>query len=187
MKCTVTETPLSGLLLLSPAFFPDSRGSFSETWNEEDFRRLTGDNVHFVQDNQSVSRKGVIRGLHWQKEPFAQGKLIRCAHGAVFDVALDIRTSSPTFGRWHGTELSAENGLQMWIPAGFAHGFISLSDSALLLYKTTEVWHPEAECSIRWDDPAIGIRWPVPAGTAPVLSPKDLAAPLFSEACGFFS
>jgi dTDP-4-dehydrorhamnose 3,5-epimerase len=132
--------------------------------------------VNFVQDNHSTSRKGVVRGLHYQLDPHAQGKLVRVARGAVFDVAVDIRQGSPTFGQWAGVELSAENHKQFWIPRGFAHGFLALEDDSEFLYKTTDFWHGASERAIRWDDPEIGITWPLT--TAPIVSAKDQVADL---------
>jgi dTDP-4-dehydrorhamnose 3,5-epimerase len=176
----VIPTPLAGLLVLEPRVFGDDRGFFFESYNARRFAELTGVTAEFVQDNHSRSSKGVLRGLHYQIQQ-AQGKLVRATAGAVFDVAVDIRRSSPTFGQWYGVELSAENKRQMWIPAGFAHGFVVTSDSAEFLYKTTDYWAPEHERAILWNDPAIGIDWPDLAA-APLLSAKDQAARLLAEA-----
>ncbi|MEO5932310.1 MAG: dTDP-4-dehydrorhamnose 3,5-epimerase [Duganella sp.] len=169
----VVTTPLEGLLVLEPRVFGDERGFFYESYNARQFAEATGVTANFVQDNHSRSRRGVLRGLHYQiQQP--QGKLVRVTAGAVFDVAVDIRKASPTFGQWYGVELSAENMRQMWIPAGFAHGFVVTSDNAEFLYKTTDYWAPEHERAILWNDPAIGIVWPL--DVTPTLSAKDQAA-----------
>ena len=169
----VVTTPLEGLLVLEPRVFGDERGFFYESYNARQFAEATGVAAGFVQDNHSRSRRGVLRGLHYQiQQP--QGKLVRVTAGAVFDVAVDIRKASPTFGQWYGVELSAENMRQMWIPAGFAHGFVVTSDNAEFLYKTTDYWAPEHERAILWNDPAIGIVWPL--DVTPMLSHKDQAA-----------
>ncbi len=168
----VVPTTLPGVLLFEPKVFGDERGFFFESYNEREFRAGTGLDVAFVQDNHSRSARGVLRGLHYQiRQP--QGKLVRVAIGEVFDVAVDVRRSSPAFGRWTGVTLSAENKRALWIPPGFAHGFIVLSESADFLYKTTEFWAPEHERCILWNDPDIGIEWPF--GSEPVLSAKDQA------------
>ena len=176
----VIHTPLEGLLVLEPRVFGDDRGFFFESFNARRFAELTGVTSAFVQDNHSRSARGVLRGLHYQIQQ-AQGKLVRATAGAVFDVAVDIRKSSPTFGQWYGIELSAENKRQMWIPPGFAHGFVVTSDAAEFLYKTTDYWAPEHERSILWNDPAIGIQWPA-LDAAPLLSGKDQAALLLADA-----
>ena len=169
----VITTPLDGLLVLEPRVFGDERGFFYESYNARQFADATGVAPAFVQDNHSRSRQGVLRGLHYQiQQP--QGKLVRVSAGAVFDVAVDIRKDSPTFGQWYGVELSAQNMRQMWIPAGFAHGFVVTSEHAEFLYKTTDYWAPEHERAILWNDPAIGIDWPL--ALTPTLSPKDQAA-----------
>ena len=169
----VITTPLEGLLVIEPRVFGDERGFFYESYNARQFAEATGVVASFVQDNHSRSRRGVLRGLHYQiQQP--QGKLVRVTAGAVFDVAVDIRKASPTFGQWYGVELSAENMRQMWIPAGFAHGFVVTSDNAEFLYKTTDYWAPEHERAILWNDPAIGIAWPL--DVTPMLSHKDQAA-----------
>ena len=161
------------LLVIEPEVFGDARGFFMESFNQKTFNQITGLDVHFVQDNHSRSAKGVLRGLHYQiQQP--QGKLIRAVRGAVFDVAVDIRKSSPSFGQWFGTTLTEDNHLQLWIPAGFAHGFAVLSETADVLYKTTDYYAPRFERCIRWNDPAIGIQWPCPG--EPKLSAKDAAA-----------
>ncbi len=175
----VVTTPLDGLLVLEPRVFGDDRGFFYESFNARNFAALTGVQSAFVQDNHSRSAKGVLRGLHYQIQQ-AQGKLVRVTAGAVFDVAVDLRKSSPTFGRWYGLELSAENKRQLWIPAGFAHGFVVTSEAAEFLYKTTDYWAPEFERSVLWNDPAIGIDWPLEG--APLLSGKDQAAVLLADA-----
>lgn len=177
-------TALPEVLILEPKVFGDSRGFFMESWSEPKFREVTGSDLRFVQDNHSRSSRGVLRGLHFQREPHAQGKLVRCTAGAVFDVAVDMRRSSPNFGKWVGVELTGENHRQLWIPPGFAHGFLVLSDSADFLYKTTDLYAPQAEGSVRWDDPAIGIQWP-DVGVAPALAGKDAAAPLLADAHTF--
>lgn len=172
----VTPTVIADVLILEPRVFGDERGFFMESYNRERFREATGLDLDFVQDNHSRSARGVLRGLHYQVPPHAQGKLVRVTQGAVYDVAVDIRRGSPTFGRWAGVELSGSNHRQLWIPPGLAHGFLVLSDSADFLYKTTTYYEPKAERSLRWDDPALAITWPE-LGMAPLLSAKDTAAP----------
>jgi dTDP-4-dehydrorhamnose 3,5-epimerase len=166
----VIQTPIDGLLIIEPKVFGDDRGFFYESFNAQRFAELTGIQLPFVQDNHSRSAHGVLRGLHYQIQQ-AQGKLVRVTAGSVFDVAVDLRKSSPTFGQWHGVELSAENRRQFWIPPGFAHGFVVTSDFAEFLYKTTDYYAPAHERSLLWNDPAIGIDWPVDG--APLLSAKD--------------
>jgi dTDP-4-dehydrorhamnose 3,5-epimerase len=173
-------TSLGGCLLIEPDTFEDDRGFFLESWNLAAFEDLTGFDTAFVQDNHSGSKGGVLRGLHYQLPPHPQGKLVRVVVGAVFDVAVDLRRSSPTFGDWFGTELTAENRTQLWIPPGFAHGFLALSDWAEVLYKTTDYYAPDLDRSIRWDDPDIGIEWPIDG--EPVLSDKDAGAPALGDA-----
>ena len=171
-----SATAIEGVLILEPKVFGDSRGFFMESYNRRTFADVSGLDIDFVQDNHSRSARGVLRGLHYQlRQP--QGKLVRVAAGAVFDVAVDIRRGSPTFGRWVGVELTAENQRQLWVPAGLAHGFVVLSESADFLYKTTDYYAPEHERCIAWDDPAIGIAWPLAAHGihAPLLSAKDRA------------
>jgi len=182
MTYQVTQTPLAGVLVLEPKVFGDARGFFFESFNARDFEQATGVQCSFVQDNHSKSSKGVLRGLHYQTQ-HAQGKLVRVAQGAVFDVAVDIRQGSPTFGKWFGLELSAENKKQLWIPAGLAHGFLVISESAEFLYKTTDYYHPEFERSLLWSDAAIGIEWPLHMldGVGPILATKDANAPLLSQ------
>jgi dTDP-4-dehydrorhamnose 3,5-epimerase len=172
MPYTVTPTTIADVLILEPKVFGDSRGFFFESFNAQDFAQATGPNVDFVQDNHSRSAKGVLRGLHYQLQQ-AQGKLVRVVRGAVFDVAVDIRKSSPTFGQWVGCELTEDNHRQFWVPPGFAHGFVVLSESADFLYKTTDYYAPAHERCIAWNDPAIGIAWP--EGLTPQLSAKDQA------------
>lgn len=170
----ITTTPISDLLILEPKIFGDARGFFAESFNQKAFDEAVGVHHEFVQDNHSRSSKGVLRGMHYQVQQ-PQGKLVRCVRGAVFDVAVDIRRSSPTFGQWAGVELTEDNHRQFWVPAGFAHGFLVLSDTADFLYKTTDYYAPAYERSIRWDDPKLGIAWP-DCGLAPQLSLKDAAA-----------
>lgn len=177
----ITPTSLPEVLIVEPKVFGDARGFFTESWNEAVFNKAVGYDVRFVQDNHSRSARGVLRGLHYQLPPHAQGKLVRVVSGAVFDVAVDMRKSSPNFGRWEGVELTAENHRQLWIPPGFAHGFLVLSETADFLYKTTDTYAPQAEGCLRWDDPAIGIQWPA-TGVAPLLAEKDAKAPLLAEA-----
>lgn len=176
----VERLHLPEVVRLTPRRFSDDRGWFSETYNQRVVNESLGGDVHFVQDNQSRSAKGVLRGLHYQLSPHAQGKLVRVLRGAVLDVAVDVRRSSPTFGQWVAVELTEENQAQLWIPAGFAHGFISLADGTDVLYKTTDFWAPAAERSIRWDDPDLALPWP--KDMAPRLAPKDAAAPLLAAA-----
>ena len=180
----VIPTALPGVLIIEPRVFGDARGFFLESFNQQAFDAAVGHEVRFVQDNHSRSAKGVLRGLHYQLPPHAQGKLVRVTQGAVFDVAVDLRRGSASFGRWVGVELSGDNHRQLWLPPGLAHGFVVTSDSADFLYKTTTYYAPEAERSIRWDDPAIGIDWPA-LGSAPLLSAKDAAAPPLAEAALF--
>ena len=176
----IETTAIAGVLVLQPKVFGDARGFFLESFNQRVFDEAVGRHVDFVQDNHSRSARGVLRGLHFQKGERAQGKLVRVAAGAVFDVAVDIRRASPTFGRWVGVELSADNHRQLWIPPGLAHGFLVLSESADFLYKTTEYYAPQDEGAVRWDDPDLAIAWP-DVGEAPRLSGKDAAAALLRE------
>ncbi len=175
----VIPTTIPDLLIIEPKVFGDQRGFFFESFNRRQFAELTGRDVDFVQDNHSRSEKNVLRGLHYQIRQ-AQGKLVRVVQGAVFDVAVDIRRASPTFGQHVAMELSAENKRMLWIPEGFAHGFLVTSDSAEFLYKTTDYWAPEFERSIAWNDPALGIQWPIQA--EPALSAKDRQGQLLSQA-----
>ncbi len=175
----IIQTDIADVLILQPKVFGDERGFFMESFNSRTWLEHTGLEVDFVQDNHSRSGRGVLRGLHYQiKQP--QGKLVRVVSGEVFDVAVDVRRSSPTFGRWTGVMLSAENRLQFWIPPGFAHGFMVVSEEADFLYKATDYYAPEFERTIIYNDPALGIVWP--EGITPELSAKDAAAPLFCEA-----
>ncbi|MDR7096744.1 dTDP-4-dehydrorhamnose 3,5-epimerase [Hydrogenophaga laconesensis] len=175
----VTPTAIPDVLVIEPRVFGDERGFFLESFNQRAFKEATGLDVNFVQDNHSRSTLGVLRGLHYQLlQP--QGKLVRVVRGAVFDVAVDIRRSSPTFGKWVGVELSAENHRQLWVPAGFAHGFLVTSESADFLYKTTDYYAPTHERCILWSDPAIGIEWP--SSIKPQLSAKDMAGLSFASA-----
>jgi dTDP-4-dehydrorhamnose 3,5-epimerase len=168
----VEHTAIDGVLILQPKVFGDQRGFFMESFNQQRFDEAVGMPTAFVQDNHSRSTKGVLRGLHFQLAPHAQGKLVRVTGGSVFDVAVDIRRGSPTFGRWVGVELSGENHRQLWLPPGMAHGFVVTSDSADFLYKTTGYYAPSAEGCIRWDDPDLAIAWPE-LGAAPTVSAKD--------------
>lgn len=173
----VLTTPIDGVLLIKPKVWRDVRGYFVESWQKERYE-AAGIALPFVQDNRSRSTRGILRGVHFQRE-FPQGKLVSVSSGSVFDVAVDIRKNSPTFGQWFGAELTGENQHQLWIPPGLAHGFCVCSDVADFTYKCTELYRPEDEGSIRWDDPDLGIAWPI---DAPVLSEKDMAAPLFRDA-----
>ena len=175
----VTPLAIPDVMLIEPKVFGDARGFFFESFNQRAFNEATGTEFQFVQDNHSRSAKGVLRGLHYQLPPHAQGKLVRCVRGAVFDVAVDIRRSSPTFGQWVGAELSEDNQRQLWVPPGFAHGFVTLTESADFLYKTTNYYAPTHDRGIAWNDPRIAIPWP-DTGAAPQLSGKDVAAPLLS-------
>jgi len=175
----IIKTNLPDVLIIEPRVFGDARGFFYESFNQKVWQEKTGIKETFVQDNHSRSEKNVLRGLHYQiQQP--QGKLVRVVRGAVFDVAVDIRKSSPTFGRWTGAELSEENKRQLWIPQGFAHGFLVLSDAAEFLYKTTDYWAPEYERTIAWNDPDLAVAWPLQ--TPPILSAKDAKGTLFKEA-----
>jgi len=183
-----TATKLPGVVTIEGTAFGDDRGWFMESFHVGKFEAGLRDlglpmPRPFVQDNHSVSKAGTLRGLHYQLPPHAQGKLVRVTQGAAFDVAVDIRPGSPSFGQWAGIELSAANRLQLWVPEGFAHGFIALQDDTHFLYKTTDVYAKDCEGCIRWDDAAIGIQWPMPAGmTQPLLAPKDAVAPLLAQA-----
>lgn len=167
---TIIETAIPGPIIIEPKVFGDPRGFFMETWNAEAFA-AAGLDLTFVQDNHSRSQKGVLRGLHFQN-PGPQGKLVRVTRGAVFDVAVDLRASSPTFGQWVGVELSAANSRMFWVPEGFAHGFLTLEDDTDFLYKCTAPYAPQSEFTLAWDDPAVGIDWPV-TGLDPIISEKD--------------
>jgi dTDP-4-dehydrorhamnose 3,5-epimerase len=173
---TIIPCDIPGLLLIEPKVFGDARGFFLETWNQRRYEQA-GIAGHFVQDNVSFSRRGILRGLHFQN-PRAQGKLLQVLQGEVFDVAVDLRRSSPHFGRWHGVSLSSENKRQFFIPPGFAHGFAVISETALFHYKCTDLYSPSDEVSLRWNDPAVGIQWPL---QDPLLSDRDAKALLLSE------
>jgi dTDP-4-dehydrorhamnose 3,5-epimerase len=173
----ITQSELSGLLVIDPKVFGDDRGYFFESYNAEIFK-AAGLEIDFMQDNESRSGKGVLRGLHFQEPPFEQGKLVRVARGAVMDVSVDIRKDSPTYGKWAAFELSEQNKRMLWIPPGFAHGFVTLEDDTIFIYKCTKVYNKESENSIRWDDPDLGIDWAV---ENPIISDKDKVAPLFKE------
>jgi dTDP-4-dehydrorhamnose 3,5-epimerase len=180
-------TALPGVVIVEPAVFGDERGWFMESHNERRFNDALAalglpPARPFVQDNHSCSAQGVLRGLHYQLPPHPQGKLVRVVQGRAFDVAVDIRRGSPTFGQWAGVELNADNRRQLWIPEGFAHGFVALEDDTHFLYKTTDYYAKDCERAVRWNDPAIGIEWPLPAGVAPQLAAKDAAAPMLAEA-----
>lgn len=179
----VIETRIADIKILEPVVHGDARGFFMEAWKLSEFEEKICSGVAFVQDNHSRSKKGVVRGLHFQRPPFTQAKLVRCIVGNIFDVAVDIRRSSSSFGQWVAVELSAENKRQMWIPEGFAHGFVALSDFAEVCYKTNRYWHPEAEGVICWNDPDIGIQWPEIEELCQ--SPRDAAAPLLKDAVLF--
>ncbi|WP_374337105.1 dTDP-4-dehydrorhamnose 3,5-epimerase [Leeia sp.] len=174
-------TRLPDVYILEPRVFGDARGFFMESFHQQRFEAATGFSGAFVQDNHSRSSRGVLRGLHYQLPPFAQGKLVRVTSGCVFDVAVDLRRDSPAYGQWVGVELSAENHRQLWIPPGFAHGFLVLSETVDFLYKATAYYAPEHEGYIRWDDPTLAIDWPL-EGLTPLLSGKDLDAPTWAEA-----
>ncbi len=173
--------PLNGLIKMTPRQLRDDRGVFWETWRRGVLDEHTAMPLDFVQENLSISKAGTLRGLHFQRDPHAQGKLVRCASGRIFDVAVDVRASSPTRGQWFGCELSDVNGSQLWIPAGFAHGFLSMSDHAVVEYRCTAFYHPQSEGAIRWDDPDVNVDWDevsdfiMPKG-GPFLSPKDADA-----------
>ncbi len=175
----VLETAIPEVLIFEPKVTSDPRGFFSETWNSRVYQNALGSSIKFVQDNHSQSRLGVLRGLHYQVEQ-VQAKLVRVSRGKVFDVAVDVRRSSPTFGKWIGTELSDENHRQMWVPVGFAHGFLVLSEVADVLYKVTDYYAPEHERCIKWNDPAIAISWPIDG--EPILSPRDLGGAFLAAA-----
>jgi dTDP-4-dehydrorhamnose 3,5-epimerase len=176
----IDQTPLRDLLILTPKRFGDNRGFFCESWNRNTFAQH-GLEFDFVQDNHSLSQKpGTLRGLHYQTPPHAQDKLVRCGRGRLFDVAVDIRKGSPTYGQWFGIELSFENGKQLLVPKGFLHGFISLEPDTEIIYKCTDFYAPECDAAIRWDDPSIGVDWPT-GNSQPVLSEKDINAPHLAD------
>lgn len=179
-KILVTPTSIDGVLIIKPTVFGDERGWFTESFNAQDFSAATGLDIKFVQDNHSFSRQWTLRGLHYQlRQP--QGKLVRVVQGSVFDVAVDIRTGSPTYGNWVGIELSDQNHQQLWIPAGLAHGFLVLSETAEFLYKTTDYYHPESEACLAWNDRTVGIDWPLPADIVPNMNAKDTAGLSWSD------
>ena len=180
MPFTVTDTALTEVKLLTPVVHRDARGFFTESWNARDFARALGREVVFVQDNRSQTRGGGIRGLHWQKAPHAQAKLISCTAGEIFDVVVDIRPDSATFARWTAAPLSARTQQMLWVPEGFAHGFVALTETADVFYKTTDYRHPECEAAVRWNDPDIAAVWPE-AADARLMSARDAAAPLLRE------
>ena len=173
-KLQLISTAIQDVYVVEPKVFGDERGWFTESFNAQDFADATGLNLQFVQDNHSFSRQWTLRGLHYQLEQ-TQGKLVRVVVGSVFDVAVDIRKDSPTYGKWVGVELSAQNHRQLWIPAGLAHGFLVLSETAEFLYKTTNYYHPKSEACLAWNDSSVGIEWPLPSGIFPNMNAKDAA------------
>lgn len=175
---------MHGPLLITPQVFGDDRGFFFESWNQRRFDEALGEPISFSQDNHSRSSRGVLRGLHYQLEPEPQGKLVRCPVGAIFDVAVDLRRSSHSFGQWVGAELSSENHRQLWVPVGFAHGFLTLTETAEVLYKASGFWSKSCERSLHWSDPDVAIAWPLDqlAGATPLLAEKDAAAPTLAQA-----
>lgn len=183
MPIIVTSIAIPDVLVIEPKVFGDDRGWFYESFNENDFSAAIGKKVTFVQDNHSSSKKGVLRGLHYQMEQ-TQGKLVRVSHGDVFDVVVDLRQSSSKFGKWVGIELSAQNKKQLWIPPGFAHGFLVLSETAEFQYKTTDYWHAASEKCIVWNDPILNIQWPE-IGVDPILNPKDITGLSWGDAPKF--
>lgn len=180
----VIKTDIEGVVVIEPQVFGDARGYFFESFNAERFLAETGIEVAFVQDNESRSKRGVLRGLHFQREPYAQAKLVRVVQGRVIDVAVDIRPGSPTFGKYVATELSGENHCQMFIPKGFAHGYVVLEDDTVFQYKCDEYYHPESEAGIAWNDPQISIEWPLSEYEI-ILSDKDRKHPTLKELCEF--
>ena len=184
LKLKISPTAIHDVLVVEPRVFGDERGWFIESFNAQDFAHATSLKIEFVQDNHSLSHQWTLRGLHYQLER-AQGKLARVVVGSVFDVVVDIRKDSPTYGKWAGVELSAQNHRQMWIPAGLAHGFLVLSETAEFLYKTTDYYHPESEACLLWNDPAVGIDWPLPPGIMPNMNDKDSAGLLWDAAPKF--
>jgi dTDP-4-dehydrorhamnose 3,5-epimerase len=183
-KILVTPTEIPDVLVMEPKVFGDERGWFTESFNAQDFSDATGLNIAFVQDNHSFSRQSTLRGMHYQLEK-TQGKLVRVVSGAVYDVAVDLRKSSPSFGKWVGVELSADNHKQLWIPAGFAHGFLVLSPTAEFLYKTTDYYHPQSEVCLAWDDPTVAIQWPLASSALPNLNAKDFTGFSWEQAPKF--
>ncbi len=183
-KLQLSATDIHDVFVVGPKVFGDERGWFTESFNAHDFAQATGLELEFVQDNHSFSRQWTLRGLHYQLEQ-TQGKLVRVVAGSVFDVAVDIRKESPTYGKWVGVELSAQNHKQLWIPAGLAHGFLVLSENAEFLYKTTDYYHPQSEACLAWNDPTVGIQWPLAAGVVPNMNAKDAAGLLWDVAPKF--
>ena len=181
----VIKTEIEGLLILEPKIFGDSRGYFYESYNKQRFEEVTGLNINFVQDNQSKSCYGVLRGLHFQKPPYAQSKLVRCVKGQILDISVDIRKSSPTFGKYIAVELTEDNHRQLFIPHGFAHGFVVLSEEAIFQYKCDNFYHKESEGAIAWNDPEININWTIPFDDV-ILSDKDKVNPLLKDADWLF-
>jgi dTDP-4-dehydrorhamnose 3,5-epimerase len=181
---TASGQPINGPLLITPQVFGDGRGFFYESWNQRRFDDAVGESTSFSQDNHSRSSRGVLRGLHYQLQPEPQGKLVRCPVGAIFDVAVDLRRSSATFGQWVGAELNATNHRQLWVPVGFAHGFLTISETAEVLYKASGFWSRSCERSLRWSDHQLAITWPLEqlGGMEPLLAEKDAAAPTLAEA-----
>lgn len=182
-KIKVTPCPIEGMYVIEPTVYGDSRGYFFEAYNQADLA-AAGLDLTIVQDNQSMSTKGVLRGMHYQKQ-YPQGKLVRVLSGEVFDVGVDLRKDSPTYGQWYGVVLSGENKKQFYLPPGMAHGFLVLSDTAEFLYKCTEAYHPEDEGGLRWDDPDVAIEWPMEAGMEPLVSDKDRVQPYLKDAYQF--
>ena len=180
----LSRTAIEDVLIVQPKVMGDERGWFTESFNSKDFSSATGLNIQFVQDNHSFSRQSTLRGMHYQHEHI-QGKLVRVISGSVFDVAVDLRKKSSSFGKWVGVELSAENQKQLWIPAGFAHGFLVLSPTAEFLYKTTDYYHPQSEVCLAWNDPTLNIEWPLVAGATPILNAKDSAGLSWEQAPKF--
>jgi dTDP-4-dehydrorhamnose 3,5-epimerase len=183
-KLQVTPTAISEVLIIEPKVFGDNRGWFTESFNAGDFANASGLNVQFVQDNHSFSRQWTLRGMHYQLK-HTQGKLVRVTVGSVFDVAVDMRKDSSTFGKWVGVELSAENHKQLWVPPGFAHGFLVLSETAEFLYKTTDYYDPSSEACLSWCDPTVEIKWPIPLGKQALLNAKDAAGLAWNQAPKF--
>lgn len=183
-KLQVTPTAIPDVLVIEPKVFGDERGWFTESFNAQDFAKATGLTVNFVQDNHSFSRQWTLRGMHYQLEQ-TQGKLVRVVAGSIFDVVVDIRKDSATYGKWVGVELSAQNHQQMWIPPGLAHGFLVLSETAEFLYKTTDYYHPQSEACLSWNDSTVAIEWPLPQGVSPNMNAKDLAGHAWDAAPKF--
>ena len=183
-KISVTSTAIADVLIIEPKVFGDERGWFTESFNAQDFAEATSLNINFVQDNHSFSRQSTLRGMHYQLEQ-TQGKLVRVISGSVFDVVVDLRQHSSTYGKWVGEELSAENHKQLWVPAGFAHGFLVLSPTAEFLYKTTDYYHPQSEVCLAWNDPSVAIEWPLGSDVVPNLNAKDSAGLSWEQAPKF--